>query len=95
MNLNGIGEEAITTAFKLLGYARRKSVKKGFSDDPIVCQKRVDFAEEAIHWTKERLYQQMFTDEVWAMGGAHTMEYITVKENGSERLDSKILQSFP
>ena len=25
------------------------------------------------------------------MGGAHTMEYITVKENGSEKLDSKIV----
>jgi hypothetical protein len=64
MNLNRVGEEAITTAFKLLGYARRKSVKKGFSDDPIVCQKRLEFTEEAIHWTKERLYRQMFTDEV-------------------------------
>jgi DDE superfamily endonuclease len=89
MNLNRVGEQAITTAFKLLGYARRKSVKKGFSDDPVVCRKRLEFAEEAVYWTKERLYRQMFTDEVWAMGGAHTMEYITVKEDGSEKLDPK------
>ena len=89
MNLNRVGEEAITVAFKLLGYARRKSVKKGFSDDPVVYRKRLDFAEEAIHWTKERLYRQMFTDEVWAMGIAYTIEYMTVKENGSEKLDPK------
>ena len=89
MNLHGVGEEAITTAFKLLGYARRKSVKKGFSDDPVVCRKRREFAEEAIHWSPERLHRQMFSDEVWAIGGAHTMEYITVKEDGSERIDPK------
>jgi hypothetical protein len=27
----------------------------------------------------------MFSDEVWASGGAHTQEYITVKEDGSDR----------
>ena len=89
MNIQGVGEEAITTAFKLLGYSRRKSVKKGFSDDPVVCRKRVEFAEVAIHWSKERLYRQMFSDEVWANGGAHTMEYMTVKADGSEKLDPK------
>ena len=27
----------------------------------------------------------MFTDEVWAMGGAHTTSYVTVLEDGSDR----------
>jgi hypothetical protein len=29
----------------------------------------------------------MFSDEVWAYGGAHTQSYVTVKEDGSDRLD--------
>jgi hypothetical protein len=59
--------------------------KKGYSEDPGVCQERLAFAREGIQWSKERLYQQMFTDEAWAMGGAHTTSYVTVKEDGSDR----------
>ncbi|KAH7412853.1 hypothetical protein BKA64DRAFT_740607 [Cadophora sp. MPI-SDFR-AT-0126] len=87
LDWNDVGDEAIHTAFKLLGYARRKAVKKGFSDDPEVMRKRVAFAEEGLTWDQPRLYCQMFSDEVWANGGAHTMEYITVKKDSSEKLD--------
>ena len=34
----------------------------------------------------------MFSDEVWAMGGAHTVSYITAKENGSDRYDQENVQ---
>jgi hypothetical protein len=27
----------------------------------------------------------MFTDEVWAMGGAHTTSYVTIKKDGLDR----------
>ena len=45
--------------------------------------------EEAVHWTKKRLYRQMFMDEVWANDRAYTMEYMTVKENRTEKLNLK------
>jgi hypothetical protein len=80
------------TAFKLVGYGRRVAKKKGFSDDPEVMQERVDFAEEGKTWTPDRLFHQIFSDEVWAMGGAHTQSYVTVKEDGSDRFDSACLQ---
>jgi hypothetical protein len=35
-------------------------------------QERVDFAKEGLTWTPERLFYQIFSDEVWAMGGAYT-----------------------
>ena len=34
----------------------------------------------------------MFTDEVWASGGAHTTSYVTVKKDGSDRYLSENLQ---
>jgi hypothetical protein len=34
----------------------------------------------------------MFSDEVWAMGGAHTRSYVTVKEDSSDRFDLECLQ---
>ena len=55
-------------------------------------RERVDFAEEAITWTPERLFNQIFSDEVWAMGGAHTRQYVTVKEDGSDRFDPACVQ---
>jgi len=46
---------------------------------------RVAFAEEGITWSRERVQKQMFSDEVWAMGGAYTDSWVTVKEDGSDR----------
>ncbi|KAF8854866.1 hypothetical protein BDZ45DRAFT_805498 [Acephala macrosclerotiorum] len=58
------GEDAIRTAFKELGYCRRASKRKGFSDDPRVMALRKAFAEDGVTWTREKLYRQMFSDEV-------------------------------
>jgi len=33
---------------------------------------------------QNKAYNQIFSDEVWAMGGAHTVQYVIVKEDGSE-----------
>ena len=66
LELQGCGSKAIRTAFKLVGYGRRISKKKGFLDDPAVRAKRLAFAQEGIIWSKERLYRQIFSDEVWA-----------------------------
>src|SRR5436190_2931024 len=87
-----VGKQAIKTAFSLLGYWRRTSKKKGFSDDPDVKQERLAFAHQGLSWTRSRLYVQMFTDEVWASGGAHTTSYVTVKKDGSDRFLPENLQ---
>ena len=34
----------------------------------------------------------MFSDEVWAMGGAHTTSHVTVKKDGSDRYFPENLQ---
>jgi hypothetical protein len=70
-----------------VGYGRRIAKRKGFSDDPEVIAKRLAFAKEGITWTPNRLFYRIFSDEVWAFGGAHTQLYITVKEDGSNRFD--------
>jgi hypothetical protein len=85
-------EDAIHTAARELGYCRRKAHKKGFSDDPRVWAQRVAFAQEGITWDRERLQRQMFSDEVWAFGGAHTESWVTVKEDGSDRYWPENLQ---
>lgn len=86
------GEMALRTAFKLVGYGRRVAKKKGFSDDPDVWDERFDFASEAINWSRQRLFLQIFSDEVWAYGGAHTQSYISCKLDGSDRYQADCLQ---
>jgi len=36
--------------------------------------------------------KQAFSDEVWVIGGVHTVSYVTVKEDGSDRYNIKNLQ---
>lgn len=90
--LGEVGEKAMHSAIDLLGYCRRSSKKKGYSDDPVVCRQRLEFAREALNWTKERVMNQIFSDEVWAMGGAHTASYVTVRQDGSDRYAPENLQ---
>ena len=80
----GAGEQAFRTVINNLGYTCRASKKKGFSTDPVVMAKRLAFAQEAIQWSRERLYNQVFSDEVWAMGRAHTTSHVTVLTDHSE-----------
>ena len=89
--LEPFGDIAIRTAFKLVGYGRRTAKRKGFSDDPKVWQERLDFANEAIYWPFERVLLQIFSDEVWAFGGAHTQSYISCKIDGSDRYSPECL----
>jgi hypothetical protein len=79
-------EKAFQTAIQDIGYYRRVSRKKGFSDDPTVCQERLDLAEDRSTWPRSRVQSICFTDEVWAFGGAHTLAYITCLQDGSDRL---------
>jgi hypothetical protein len=70
-----------------VGYGRLVAKRKGFLDDLEVMAERLAFAQEGITWTLGRLFYQIFSDEVWAMGGAHTQLYVTIKEDGFNRLD--------
>ena len=78
LDLGQNGMKAIRRAFQSQGYERRTSKRKGFSDTPEHRQNRLEFALDAIQWTPERLSQQMFSDEVWAHGGANTRRSCTV-----------------
>jgi hypothetical protein len=57
-----------------------------------VWAQRLAFAEEDITWDRDRVQRQMFSDEVWAMRGAHTESWVTVKEDGSDRYWPENLQ---
>jgi hypothetical protein len=83
--------KAIHTAFDLIGYTRKKSHKKGFSDNPAVARKRLAFAEQGITWSFERVINQIFSDKVWAIGGAHTEQYVSVKSDSSQDYSIDIL----
>ncbi len=91
LGLEGEGEKAMRTAFRQLGYVRRASKRKGFSDDSRHKQLRYEFAQEGVRWSREQVYNQIFSDEIWANEGAHTTSYVTVKEDRYERyLESNV-----
>jgi hypothetical protein len=72
LGLQGIGAEAIRTAFEKEEYGYRVAKCKGFSDDPEVMAYRVRFAKEGLTGIQQRLEEQIFSDEVWEFGGAFT-----------------------
>jgi hypothetical protein len=80
------GERAIRTTINEIGYCRRVSRKKGFSDDPQVCQERLDLVEQGVTWPRPYAQRICFTDEMWAFGGAHASSYIICLKGGSDRL---------
>ena len=85
-------EKAICTGFKLLGYSRKVSKKKGYLDNLDVIAERLAFAQEAITWTPKRLRLQIFLDEVQAHRGAHTQQYVSCKLDNSDRYHSSTTQ---
>ena len=75
-----------------LGYKRRLAVKKGFSNDLVVINQRLLFAQEGKTWDRQQVASLLFSDKVWAKGGAHTVEWMTMKEDGSDRYNPTCLQ---
>lgn len=50
---------------------------------------------KAVRWSREQVYNQIFSDEIRANGGAHTTLYVTVKDNGSDRyLESNVQHKY-
>ena len=64
LQVNCIGEKAVQTALKALGYVRRTRKRKGFSNEPEVMAARVEFAQDGITWSRQRVQKQAFSDEV-------------------------------
>ncbi|RKF55771.1 hypothetical protein GcC1_201034, partial [Golovinomyces cichoracearum] len=71
LELRNHGKTATQTAFSSQGYGRRTSKKNTFSNPHAHRQMRLEFARWGRTWSRERLYQQVFSDEVWAHGGAN------------------------
>ena len=85
LELQGYGAKAIQTAVESQGFGRRVSKRKGFSNQEIHRQKRLEFALDAREWDRQRLYSQMFSDEVWANWGANTRNFVTVQVAGDPK----------
>lgn len=64
LELQGYGVRAIRTSVESLGFGRGVSKHKGFSNQEIDRQKRLEFAPDAREWDRQRLYSQMFSGEV-------------------------------
>ena len=77
LELRNHGKRAIQTAFSSQGYGRRTSKKKAFSNSYAHRQMRLEFARWGRTWSRERLYQQVFSDDVWAHGGANGRNFVT------------------
>jgi hypothetical protein len=73
-------------AINKLGYYCRVMRKKEFSDNPEVCQERLDLVEDRVTWQPSRVQRICFIDEVWAFGGAHMNLYVIVLKNRSNCL---------
>ena len=82
LGLQGLGKRAIRTAVESQGFGRRVSKRKGFSNQEIHRQKRLEFALNAREWDRQRLYSQMFSDEVWANWGANNRNFVSVQVAG-------------
>lgn len=46
---------------------------------------RLEFARWGRTWSRERLYQQVFSDEVWTHGGANGRNFVTVLVEGDKQ----------
>lgn len=85
LNLNHLGMKAIRAAFKSQGYGRRVSKKKGLSDRLVHRQMRLNFATRAFLGTPQRLSEQIFSDDVWACGGANSRRFVTILVEGDRQ----------
>jgi hypothetical protein len=72
------GIDAIRTAFKKEGYARRNARTR-----PPISEKnrilRVEFAEEHVNWTDDQWANILWSDKTWAKPGKHKKTKITRK----------------
>jgi hypothetical protein len=85
LDLQEVREKVMKTTFHTLNYVRRTFKKKGFSNDPRHMQARVEFARWEITWSRERLYDQIFSDEMWTMKRTHKSSYVTVQADETDR----------
>lgn len=84
LGLANCGVRSIRTSFNSIGYGRRTSKKKAFSNSHEHRQIRLEFSQWGQTWSRERLYSQAFSDEVSAHGGANGRNFVTVLTRGDK-----------
>jgi hypothetical protein len=85
LSLQEVRKKVMKTMFQTLNYVWRIFKKKDFSNDSRHMQARVEFARWRIILAKERLYDQIFSDEMWIMREAHKSSYVTVQADKTDR----------
>ncbi|RKF84262.1 hypothetical protein GcM1_129006 [Golovinomyces cichoracearum] len=84
LNLVNVGEKAIRSALKRNGYERRVAKKKVISTSDNHKTTRLNFVRWGLTWYRERLYNQSFSDEMWASGGVNSRSFVMVLVEGDK-----------
>lgn len=82
LNLGNAGMKAVRSALGRNGYGRRVAKRKVMSSTEQHKSVRLDFARWGKTWSRERLLDQAFSDEVWASGGANSRIFVTALVQG-------------
>ena len=72
LELHGYSPKAIRTVFKLVGYGRRISKRKSFSEDPAVIGERLAFAQEGIRGQRAIISTDPFRRGLGIWWGTYT-----------------------
>jgi hypothetical protein len=87
------GIEAIRTAFKREGFARRNArTRPPISEKN--CILRLEFAREHVTWTDEQWANILWSDETWAKPGKHKKTKITRKIGTTELFDPDCVEPY-
>ncbi|RKF71554.1 hypothetical protein GcC1_097025, partial [Golovinomyces cichoracearum] len=85
LELRNHGKTAIQKASISQGCGCRTSKKNTFSISYAHRQMRLGFVRWGRTWNRERLYQQVYSDEVWTHGGAIGRNFVTVLVEGDKQ----------
>ena len=77
-----LGYYAIRYALRKAGFRRRVARRKPPISE-VNRQKRLQFAQEHLHWTQEQWKKILWSDETWVCAGRHTKTWVT-RQSGEE-----------
>ena len=84
----GVGKEAIRKAYKRLGFRRSIAIRKPPVSE-LNRQRRLEFAREHAHWTRDDWNKVIWSDETWIQPGRHTRTWVSRRPG--EQLDDTCL----
>ena len=85
-----VGAESIRYALYQRGYRRRIALKKPPLSDENK-RRRLQWAEQHLHWSEEQWYHILWSDETWIKAGRHRRTLVTRKQ-GEELLPDCIIE---